>query len=146
MGRSLGLLLKGGEVIELQSDLGGGKTTFVKGLAAGVDSPDYVTSPTFTIKKTYTGKDLQLNHFDFYRLSDVGLIGEQLKESIHWPKTVTVIEWGKIVDDVLPLERISIDIKPDSKQLDTRIIEINYPDLYANLVRKFGQNIESTKP
>jgi tRNA threonylcarbamoyladenosine biosynthesis protein TsaE len=42
----LGKKLKGGEVIELVSDLGGGKTTFVRGLARGMGSPDHVASPT----------------------------------------------------------------------------------------------------
>jgi tRNA threonylcarbamoyladenosine biosynthesis protein TsaE len=47
--KSIGARLKGGECIELTSDVGGGKTTFVRGLVSGAGSTDHVSSPTFTI-------------------------------------------------------------------------------------------------
>jgi tRNA threonylcarbamoyladenosine biosynthesis protein TsaE len=49
LGQKIGQQLQGGEVIELISDLGGGKTQLVRGLAAGMGSTDQVQSPTFTI-------------------------------------------------------------------------------------------------
>ncbi len=49
----IGARLRGGEVIELVSDLGGGKTVFVRGLAKGMGSDDQVASPTFTISREY---------------------------------------------------------------------------------------------
>jgi tRNA A37 threonylcarbamoyladenosine biosynthesis protein TsaE len=55
LGRKLGSKLRGGEVIELRSDLGGGKTTLVRGLAAGMGSTDAVASPSFTISRVYEG-------------------------------------------------------------------------------------------
>ena len=50
---AIGKRLRGGEMIELVSDLGGGKTTFTRGLARGAGSSDVVSSPTFTISKVY---------------------------------------------------------------------------------------------
>jgi tRNA threonylcarbamoyladenosine biosynthesis protein TsaE len=50
----IGARLRGGEVIELVSDLGGGKTTFTRGLADGAGSKDIVASPTFIVSKVYT--------------------------------------------------------------------------------------------
>src|SRR3989344_5721785 len=80
----IGRALKGGELIELVSDLGGGKTTFVRGLAKGMGSRDHVSSPTFTICNTYKVKSKsshaaqELWHFDFYRLHEAGLIEHEL--------------------------------------------------------------------
>jgi tRNA threonylcarbamoyladenosine biosynthesis protein TsaE len=79
----LGRNLKGSEVFELISDLGGGKTTFVRGLACGMGSTDHVASPTFTISREYVAGELALFHFDFYRLSDPGVVAIELAEFIH---------------------------------------------------------------
>lgn len=65
LGEQVGKRLKGGEVIELISDLGGGKTTFIRGLARGMGSTDHVSSPTFTISKFYSVKPKpQTTHLD----------------------------------------------------------------------------------
>jgi tRNA threonylcarbamoyladenosine biosynthesis protein TsaE len=106
----IGKNLRGGEVIELTSDLGGGKTTFVRGLARGFGSPDRVSSPTFTISKVYKSGDRELHHFDFYRLPEAGLIAHELAEVIDDPSCAVVIEWGEIVQGVLPKERLTIAI------------------------------------
>lgn len=107
----LGQSLKGGEIIELISDLGGGKTTFVRGLARGAGSTDRVASPTFTISRVYKADDLEIHHFDFYRLGEAGLIAEELAEVISDPHVITVVEWADIVQDVLPQERLTITIE-----------------------------------
>jgi len=62
------------EIIELRSDLGGGKTTFTQGLAAGAGSKDAVSSPTFTLKKIYRAGELHIYHYDFYRLNEPGIL------------------------------------------------------------------------
>jgi tRNA threonylcarbamoyladenosine biosynthesis protein TsaE len=106
----LGKNLQGGEVIELVSDLGGGKTTFVRGLARGIASPDHVSSPTFTLNNVYVGEKLQLHHYDFYRLQDAGILRDELAEVLSDPKAVTVVEWAEIVHDVLPADKLTITI------------------------------------
>lgn len=103
-------MLKGGEVIELVSDLGGGKTTFVRGLARGASSSDAVASPTFTISKVYEAPAFQIHHFDFYRLQDAGIVADELAEVIEDPSIVTVVEWADIVQDVLPEDRLTVTI------------------------------------
>lgn len=105
----LGMLLKGGETIELVGDVGAGKTTFVKGLARGLQIDEDVQSPSFTISRVYDARDgLQLAHYDFYRLSDAGIMANELAEATHDPQTVTVIEWADIVEGVLPADRLTI--------------------------------------
>lgn len=119
----LGLNLRGGEVVELISDLGGGKTTFTRGLTKGAGSTDVVASPTFTVSKVYKAPNFQIHHFDFYRLgNNTGLISHELSELIGDPNVVIVVEWAEVLDGVMPESRVKITIgKQDN---DTRQITI----------------------
>jgi tRNA threonylcarbamoyladenosine biosynthesis protein TsaE len=110
----IGSRLKGGEVIQLVSDLGGGKTAFVRGLAKGMGSADTIHSPSFTISNQYKAGALTLHHYDFYRLKEAGIIRDELAEVVSDPNAVIAIEWANIVEDVLP-EHIAITIKPTSE-------------------------------
>lgn len=102
--------MQGGEVIELASDLGGGKTAFTRGLAKGMGSTDTVHSPSFTLCDQYQGGELVIYHFDFYRLSEPGIMRQELAEAVADPNGVVVVEWADIVEDVLPVERLAIQI------------------------------------
>jgi tRNA threonylcarbamoyladenosine biosynthesis protein TsaE len=119
-------------VIELVSDLGGGKTTFVRGLARGMGSADKVSSPTFTVSKVYKTGELELHHFDLYRLGQAGLIEYELQDILNDPFVVTVVEWAHVAEHVLPQERLTVDIKPTSE--DQREITFHYPSSLAYLV------------
>jgi len=111
LGREIGATLKGGEVIELIGDVGAGKTTFTRGLALGLGITSPITSPSFTISCRYPARDeLSLNHYDFYRLSNPGVVAMELAESISDPRAITVIEWGESIQDVLPKNHIIIRI------------------------------------
>src|SRR5690554_2160858 len=115
LGERLGKALKGAEVIELVSDLGGGKTTLVRGLARGAGSHDKVASPTFTISKVYDCPNFQIHHFDFYRLSDPGVVADELAEVAGDPQVVTVVEWADVVQHVLPEKRLTITLRQTPK-------------------------------
>ena len=125
LAESLGAKLRGGEVIELVSDLGGGKTTFVRGLAKGMGSQDKVASPSFTISREYKARDLTLYHFDFYRLNDPGIVANELAEVVGDPKAVVAVEWADIVEDVLPVDKLTIRIKTTGEF--TRELTCTYP-------------------
>ena len=122
-GAKIGSLLSGGEVIELLGDVGAGKTTFTKGLAVGLGISEDVQSPTFTISRVYSARDgLALSHYDFYRLSDAGVLRIEIEEAVHDPDMVTVIEWGGIVEGVLPEDRLTVNITATSE--NSRTIEL----------------------
>lgn len=123
---------KGGETIELVSDLGGGKTTFTRGLAKGIGSTDKVASPTFTVSRVYKGTGLEIMHFDFYRLADAGLMQYELHDVLQDPQVVVVVEWGDVVGHVLPEDRLTIRIAKTGDQ--SRELELNYPESLAYLV------------
>jgi len=117
----IGKHCRGGEVIELCADLGGGKTTFVRGLARGLGSSDHVSSPTFKISNIYAAGDKELHHFDFYRLPEAGLISQEVDEVCGQPNVIVVLEWAGAVQDVLPTKRLTITFTPtgdESRRLD----------------------------
>ena len=100
-------------VIELIGDVGTGKTTFTRGLAEGLGIKEPITSPSFTISKSYAlpnGKG-RLIHYDFYRLSNPGLMVSDLAEALSNPANIIVVEWGESVTDLLPKDHITITIE-----------------------------------
>ena len=115
LAESVGSRLRGGETIELVGDLGSGKTLFVRGLAMGLGSRDAVHSPSFTISNEYRAERLTIYHFDFYRLSEPGIMQSELAEILNDSAAVVVIEWAKLVEDILPTDRLSINIKTSSE-------------------------------
>ena len=136
--------MRGGEVIELISDLGGGKTTFTRGLARGFGSSDKVASPTFTISKVYQdGKGREMHHFDFYRLPEAGLIAAELADVLGDPSVILVVEWAGIVQDVLPKERLTITLQKTPE--DQRIIALTAPQALAYLVESAQTAQEAQK-
>lgn len=99
-------------LIELIGDVGAGKTTFTRGLAEGLGIKEPITSPSFTISKTYalpTGGNLI--HYDFYRLSDPGLMLDDLTENLSDPENIIIVEWADTVKNFLPENRQKIEIK-----------------------------------
>jgi len=124
LGREFGAKLNGGEVIELVGDVGAGKTTFTSGIAQGLGVDDVISSPSFVVMNSYFGRDgLVLNHYDFYRLDDPGIMKQEIAESLADPKNITVVEWGKSIHDVLPDDRQMVEIKylPDSSAREVGI-------------------------
>ncbi len=138
LGEKLGKSLKGGEVLALYGDLGGGKTQFTKGIAKGLGIKDNILSPTFTIRREYKGKKLNLLHYDFYRfeLPDRELI-ESMEEGIN-PDNVTVIEWAERVEKHLPNDAVKINFKyisenereievmPGSRNLENKFSKLSF--------------------
>jgi tRNA threonylcarbamoyladenosine biosynthesis protein TsaE len=114
IGAKLASFLQLGDVITLEGELGAGKTTFVKGLAKGLDIGRTVSSPTFTIIKEYEGR-FPLYHIDAYRLEfseeDLGL------EEYIYGTGITVIEWAQFIEEELPENRLAIEIQYTNNQM-----------------------------
>ncbi len=141
----LGSQLSGGEVIELRSDLGGGKTTFVTGLVRGTGSQDRVSSPTFTLNRIYKAKKFDIYHYDFYRLSEPGILEEQLAEA-QTHKHVVVVEWAGIVKQTLANNRILIEFQPVAQNPDVRQITFRYPDSKRAIITYLETKFSELKP
>jgi tRNA threonylcarbamoyladenosine biosynthesis protein TsaE len=119
----LAVLLRAGDVLCLQGDLGAGKTTFTRALVAGLGSPVPVSSPTFTLVHEYKGGRLPVWHVDAYRLrgaDDTADIG--LDEVFLAGEGVVVIEWPERVAGALPPDRLDIALRDTGG--DTREITL----------------------
>lgn len=145
IGQIIGRFLKGGDVLELVSDLGGGKTTLVKGIAAGAGSKDVVQSPSFTISRVYACRDkLDIHHFDFYRLSDPGVLAGELADSLDDKNTIVIVEWADIVNDILPESRTRINIKSvDESEREFEILISKEGELLRSKLNKFEEKYDS---
>jgi tRNA threonylcarbamoyladenosine biosynthesis protein TsaE len=93
-GEALGRAALAGDRFLLEGPFGAGKTTFVQGLARGLDVPTPVTSPTFVIETQYRGR-LRLYHIDLYRLEHIepALLGD-LEEHL-FADGVAAVEWAE---------------------------------------------------
>ena len=112
LGRQIGQLLAGGELIALLGDLGTGKTQLVKGIAVGNDyqNPNQVTSPTFTLVHEYPGRR-HLYHLDAYRLNNSQELTNLGLDDMIDPSAVVVIEWADRVADALPPDRLTVQLE-----------------------------------
>ena len=110
LGKEFAQILKPKDIVFFNGDLGAGKTTFIKGLASGLNIKETVQSPTFNIMKLYFTGDRPLIHIDAYRLADnENDIG--LDEYIGYEKGVTVIEWPMYIEKLLPKNFIRVSIQ-----------------------------------
>lgn len=109
LGSVIGRVLKPGDVLALQGDLGAGKTHFVQGIAKGMGIEAPIVSPTFTILNYYE-HDIPLQHFDFYRLEEEYEL-DDLGFDDYLPSGVTVIEWSEKFPDRLPHDAAVITIE-----------------------------------
>lgn len=123
LGEAIGQSVSGGEVLELVGDIGAGKTTLTKGIAQALGVNEPVQSPTFTISRVYDSpKGLRLAHYDFYRLGEAGIMGDEIREAMD-DDSVVVVEWAGAVDDDLPKDRLVVKITTISEE--ERLVEFH---------------------
>jgi tRNA threonylcarbamoyladenosine biosynthesis protein TsaE len=128
IGRELALLLTPPRLLILKGDLGTGKTTLVKGIAAALDAadPDEVTSPTFTLVHEYAGtlngKPVKLLHLDLYRLEGERQVDSLGFDDLQSPDAIVLVEWGEKFKSVR--KRADGEIVISSTGGDTRKITV----------------------
>ncbi|WP_312700088.1 tRNA (adenosine(37)-N6)-threonylcarbamoyltransferase complex ATPase subunit type 1 TsaE [Sedimentibacter sp.] len=110
IGKIIGRCLDKGDVLCLDGDLGVGKTSLTQFIAREFGVDEYITSPTFTIIKEYEGR-LPFYHMDVYRLDSSDDMHDLGYEEYIYSEGVTVIEWSEKIKEILPEERININIK-----------------------------------
>lgn len=101
LGKKIGSKLKKGMIIVLTGDLGSGKTKLTQGILTYFGLENEISSPTFTIVNEYYTDNLNIYHFDVYRLEEeeefLSIGGEE-----YFEKGVCLIEWGEMIENVLP--------------------------------------------
>ena len=115
-----------GTTISLIGDLGAGKTTFTKGFARQMGIKDHVTSPTFKLISEYQGEKYRLNHIDAYRMNGpedfLNIGGEEYLLS---KNSITIIEWGDLLNDILPSKTIRVNFERIKSPKESRKIKIS---------------------
>jgi tRNA threonylcarbamoyladenosine biosynthesis protein TsaE len=111
IGERLGRALAVGDVLALVGPLGAGKTTFVQGMARGMDvAPErHVASPTFALVNEHPGR-VPLVHADLYRINDPRELDE-LGLSDAFDRAAVAIEWLDRFPDAAPGERLTIELE-----------------------------------
>lgn len=110
-GKLIGSKLKKGDIIAYFGDLGMGKTTLTRGIVMGIGLNDEVFSPTFTLSNEYRGENINVYHFDMYRinsidgLESIGFFDYPLEDNI------TIIEWSENVQEIFNQDTIRISIE-----------------------------------
>lgn len=119
--------LKKGDILVLTGNLGSGKTKFTEGILSYFGLENEISSPTFTIVNEYNADNVDIFHFDVYRLHNsedfYNIGGEE-----YFNKGICIIEWGEIIEDALPNRYTKITFERDLENENYRklvIEEIN---------------------
>ncbi|CAN5751552.1 tRNA (adenosine(37)-N6)-threonylcarbamoyltransferase complex ATPase subunit type 1 TsaE [soil metagenome] len=139
LGTALSRKLQPGDLVLLSGGLGSGKTTFIQGIASGLEVDEIVSSPTFTLIAEYAGRvsgDLvRLYHIDLYRLAGDPdeLYSAGLEEHFEDPDAICAVEWPQRAPDLLPDTWLLVELESiaDTKR---RVRLIARGDRYDELV------------
>ncbi len=126
LAKALAKHLKQRDVVALYGELGSGKTTFIKGLAAGLgaEKVEGVRSPTFVLLNLYKGR-LPVYHMDLYRVQNVERLYDIGYEEYAFGEGVLVIEWAEKAEQALPPGTIRVSLRSVGKR--SREVRLEVP-------------------
>ncbi|MEW5941043.1 MAG: tRNA (adenosine(37)-N6)-threonylcarbamoyltransferase complex ATPase subunit type 1 TsaE [Chloroflexota bacterium] len=141
IGMRLGALLRPGDLVCLQGDLGAGKTTLAQGMAQGWGAFDAATSPTFVLVNVYRRADGgRFFHMDAYRIESAPE-GEELDLVAMLDEGPLLVEWAERVKSVLPSGRLWINLEhagEEQRQLRFHAADKRYNVFLSDLRQMFG--------
>lgn len=118
--------LKPGDVVAFYGELGAGKTTMIKGVAAGLGVAEVVKSPSFVIVTEYAGR-LPVYHVDLYRLNESSDFESIGLDSYLEGDGVCLIEWAERAEGVLPDKAIRVRMSVDGAGRRVEIAGLRAP-------------------
>lgn len=138
-GEKLGSILKEGDILCLNGDLGAGKTTLTKSIGSGLGVDEYITSPTFALINEYRGR-LPVYHIDVYRLENVEEIDDLGFDEYIYGSGVTIIEWAERIRSFLPKDRIILDIRRGDDENSRRVSLSGDGERYRAVLRRVKED------
>lgn len=128
--------LDNGDTILLCGELGSGKTKFTQGILQYFDLESEISSPTFTIVNEHHKDNINIYHFDVYRLTDASefyaIGGEE-----YLSNGICIIEWGDIIEDILPNEYLKISFERDEIDVNIRKLNIEtFGNKFSNILER----------
>lgn len=116
--------LNKGDIVVLSGELGSGKTKFVQGVLEYFGLDDEISSPTFTIVNEYSKNDINIYHFDVYRLADIdefyAMGGDE-----YFANGICLIEWGEMIESILPKHYTKITFQKSNDDENYRELVID---------------------
>lgn len=143
IGGALAPLLEPGDAVILTGELGAGKTTLVQGLVRALGADEHVASPTFTIVREYASGRLPIVHVDVYRLQRMQDVIDLALDDLQ-PGGVLVVEWGDEIEELLPPERLRIELRSTDPtgEAEDREIEVDGTPGWHARVERLGRALE----
>ena len=140
LAKKLASKLTNGDIIILSGDLGSGKTKFTEGFLTYFGLENEISSPTFTIVNEYTKNNINIYHFDVYRLSSsdefYAIGGEQYFEN-----GICIIEWGEQIQDILPKDYLHITFSRNLENPSKRILNLQpHGEKYEKTISELSTN------
>ena len=140
LGKKIASQLQIGDIIILSGDLGSGKTKLTEGILTYFNLQDEISSPTFTIVNEHHSGNTNIYHFDVYRLQDVdefyAIGGEE-----YLSNGICIIEWGEIIESVLPNDYIKVIFERDPENENNRILNFEiHGDRLLPIIKEVLQN------
>lgn len=130
--------LNRGDIIVLSGDLGSGKTKFTEGFLSHWGLEDEISSPTFTIVNEHKKDDTNIYHLDVYRLADMGEF-YSIGGTEYFTNGICVIEWGELIEDILPQNYIKISFSKDDNDYSIRYLDFKaYGERLQNVIKELG--------
>lgn len=130
--------LQRGDIVVLSGDLGSGKTKFTEGFLSHWGLEDEISSPTFTIVNEHKQNDTNIYHLDVYRLADMGEF-YAIGGTEYFTNGICVIEWGELIEDVLPQNYIKISFLKDENDDSIRYLDFKaYGERLQNIIKELN--------
>ena len=122
-GKKLASYLKLKDIIVLTGELGAGKTKFTEGFLSYFGLENEISSPTFTIVNEYCKNDINIYHFDVYRVGDPEEMEYIGCDEYFFGEGVCLIEWAELIEEMIPENAVWIKIEKNlEKGIDYRKI------------------------
>ena len=136
--KKLASKLKVKDIVVLTGELGSGKTKFTEGFLSYFNLESEISSPTFTIVNEYKNNDINIYHFDVYRLEDSSEFYE-IGGDEYFENGICLIEWGELIQDALPKNYIHIVFEKSTEDENIRILNITTFDNSFDLKNLFNE-------
>lgn len=136
--KKLASKLKVKDIVVLTGELGSGKTKFTEGFLSYFNLESEISSPTFTIVNEYKNNNINIYHFDVYRLEDSSEFYE-IGGDEYFENGICLIEWGELIQDALPKNYIHIVFEKSTEDENIRILTITTFDNSFNLKNLFNE-------
>ena len=128
--------LKTGDIVVLSGDLGSGKTKFTEGFLSFWGLEDEISSPTFTIVNEHFKDNTNIYHLDVYRLADMGEF-YAIGGMEYFTTGICVIEWGELIEDILPKNYIKVSFSKDNENESIRYLNFKaYGERLQNVIKE----------